>query len=838
MSQQRFIISRIASAIIAVLVSWEANAVEFNTDVLDLEDRANIDFSRFSQAGYIMPGVYHMTLRINGESVGYEGDIPFYPRDYAPSDNNTSPAQPEACLPQEVVDRLGLTDKAAQQLARWHNGQCVDFSPLPGVALTPNLGSAALNINVPQALLEYTDASWLPPSRWDHGLPGFLLDYNITGTFTSNRHSGRRQTLSANGTLGMNLGAWRLRGDYQGRFSRSSSQQKSRHTLDFSRVYLYRPIPSLSSTLTIGENYVNSPMFDSWRYAGIAMASDERMLPPRLRGYAPEIIGIAKTNAKVTVTQQDRVIYETTVAAGPFRIQNLDSAIRGTMDVKVTEQDGEEHTFSLSTAAVPYLTRPGQLRYQAIVGRPTTWEHDLEGQLFASGEASWGLSNIWTLYGGSTLSADYQALALGSGRDLFGLGTVAVDVTQSVAKVRDNSKKQGKSWRLSYSKFFDEMKADVTFAGYRFSEKNYMSMQQFLDQRRLDYDPNHQKERYQINVNKSFDNVSLGLNYEHQTYWDRGSTKQYGANIGTTFDLPALKMRSASLTATAMRSQYRGQDENRFSLMLSLPMGTGTVSYNSSYNRGQYGHRIGYYDRLGLDSYNINAGVDHGGNQESRAQVSGMYTHNGARSKLSVNGAIDGAQYRSLGLSATGGITATPRGVAMHAGGNNGSTRLMVDTDGIGGVPINGGRVVSNAWGIGVVSDVNSYYRTTTRIDVSTLADDVEAKKSVVETALTDGAIGYQRFGLLQGSKAFATFRLADGGSPPFGAVVRNSKNQEVGIVGDAGIAWLSGITPKETLSLVWNDSVQCLAVLPSAINEQNLLLPCRRTAAAGAVTK
>lgn len=834
MSQQRFIISRIASAILAALVSWEANAVEFNTDVLDLEDRANIDFSRFSQAGYIMPGVYHMSLSINGESVGYEGDIPFYPRDDAPSDDASSPALPEACLPQEVVGRLGLTEKAAAQLTSWRQGQCVDFSPLPGVTLMPHLGNGALSINVPQALLEYTDSSWLPPSRWDHGLPGFLLDYNITGTFTSNRSSGRRQTLSANGTLGMNLGAWRLRGDYQGRFSRSGSRQKSRHNLDFSRVYLYRPIPSLSSTLTIGENYVNSPMFDSWRYAGIAMASDERMLPPRLRGYAPEIIGIAQTNAKVTVTQQDRVIYETTVAAGPFRIQNLDSAIRGTLDVKVTEQNGEEHTFSLSTASVPYLTRPGQLRYQAIVGRPTTWDHDLEGPIFASGEASWGLSNIWTLYGGSTLSADYQSLALGSGRDLFGLGTVAVDVTQSVAKVRDDSKKQGKSWRLSYSKFFDEMQADVTFAGYRFSEKNYMSMQQFLDQRYRGYDANHQKERYQLNVNKRFDNVSLGLNYEHQTYWDRGNTKQYGANIGTTFDLPALKMRNASLTATAMRSQYRGQNENRFSLMLSLPLGSGTVSYNSSYTRGQYGHRIGYYDRLGLDSYSINAGVDHGGDQKSRAQLSGMYTHNGARSKVSINGAIDGAQYRSLGLSATGGITATPRGVALHAGGYNGSTRLMVDTDGISGVPINGGRVVSNAWGIGVVTDVNSYYRTTTRIDVSRLADDVEAKKSVVETALTDGAIGYQRFGLLQGSKAFATFRLAGGGTPPFGAVVRNSKNQEVGIVGDAGIAWLSGIAPQETLNLVWNDSVQCQATLPSAINEQNLLLPCRQNAAAG----
>ena len=35
-----------------------AYAVEFNTDVLDAADRNNIDFSRFSQARFILHGQY------------------------------------------------------------------------------------------------------------------------------------------------------------------------------------------------------------------------------------------------------------------------------------------------------------------------------------------------------------------------------------------------------------------------------------------------------------------------------------------------------------------------------------------------------------------------------------------------------------------------------------------------------------------------------------------------------------------------------------------------------------------------------------------------------------
>ncbi len=134
------------------------------------------------------------------------------------------------------------------------------------------------------------------------------------------------------------------------------------------------------------------------------------------------------------MTQQGRKVYDSTVPAGPFRIQSLDSAIRGTLDVTITEQNGEQRRFSVSTASVPYLTRPGQMRYQLITGRPSTWQHNLEGPPFVAGEMTWGISNAWSVYGGGTLSRDYQAAALGVGRDLFVLGTMALDVTQTVAR--------------------------------------------------------------------------------------------------------------------------------------------------------------------------------------------------------------------------------------------------------------------------------------------------------------------------------------------------------------------------------------------------------------------
>ncbi|MBN6379174.1 hypothetical protein JZM21_32555, partial [Escherichia coli] len=49
------------------LAGAPAYAVDFNTDVLDAADRQNIDLSRFSQAGYIMPGQYQMEIMVNDQ---------------------------------------------------------------------------------------------------------------------------------------------------------------------------------------------------------------------------------------------------------------------------------------------------------------------------------------------------------------------------------------------------------------------------------------------------------------------------------------------------------------------------------------------------------------------------------------------------------------------------------------------------------------------------------------------------------------------------------------------------------------------------------------------------
>ncbi len=41
------------------------------------------------------------------------------------------------------------------------------------------------------------------------------------------------------------------------------------------------------------------------------------------------------------VSQQGLVLYDSMVPAGPFSIQDLDSSVRGRLDVEVIEQNGD-----------------------------------------------------------------------------------------------------------------------------------------------------------------------------------------------------------------------------------------------------------------------------------------------------------------------------------------------------------------------------------------------------------------------------------------------------------------------------------------------------------------
>lgn len=804
---------------------FSAGDIQFNTDVLDVQDRKNIDLSQFSRGGYIMPGAYSMIVHVNKNDLP-EQQIEFYPPENEPNGSR-------ACINKALVEQLGLKESVIKDLTWWYQGECLDEHSVAGMEVRGDLSTSSLYLNIPQAFLEYTTEDWDPPSRWDEGIPGLLFDYNINAQSQQQLKQGSRgYTLSGNGTAGSNLGAWRIRADWQANLNhQTGSGQQTAKQLDWSRYYAYRAIPGLRSKLTMGESYLDSGIFDSFRFTGASLVSDDNMLPPNLRGYAPEIVGVAKTNAKVVISQQGRVLYETQVAAGPFRIQDINDAVSGELNVRVEEQDGSVQEFVMNTANIPYLTRPGSFRFKLASGKPSDWQHHSRGPLFGTGEFSWGVSNGWSLYGGTLVGGDYNALSLGLGRDLMVLGALSFDVTQSRASLpQEDSSLSGGSYRLSYSKSFDEYDSQVSFAGYRFSAENFMSMSDYLDARYYGTRTGNGKEMYTISFNKHFRDWGLStyLNYSHETYWDRPTNERYNLTASRYFDIG--KFRNVSLSLSAYRNQYNGTNDDGAYISLSMPWGSSsTVNYSTAVNRNDTTHSVGYYDRIDEhNNYQVTTGLSRGG-----ANLSGFYNHEGDASRMSANASYQEGRYSAIGLSAQGGMTLTAEGGALHRAGLAGGTRMLVDTNGVPDVPVRGygGTSNTNAWGKAVIGDVNSYYRNKASIDLNKLGDKAEATKSVVQATLTEGAIGYRQFDVIAGQKAMAVIKLANGSEPPFGATVMNLRKQETGIINDSGSVYLSGISPGEKMSVYWEGDAQCEVQMPTPLPEDmlmnTLLLPC-----------
>ncbi|EMQ5629717.1 outer membrane usher protein, partial [Escherichia coli] len=749
-----------------------------------------------------------------------------------------------ACLPPELIAQFGFKDDFAKSLQWGHDGQCLKTDQIGGMEIKGDLSQSALLVSVPQAYLEYTDDDWDPPSRWDEGIPGLIADYSINAQTRHENGGDDTNDISGNGTVGVNVGPWRLRADWQSDYQHTRSNDDgdtddsgTQKNWEWSRYYAWRALPSLKAKLSLGEDYLNSDIFDGFSYIGGSISTDDQMLPPNMRGYAPDISGVAHTTAKVTVTQMGRVIYETQVPAGPFRIQDIGDSVSGTLHVRIEEQNGQVQEYDVSTASMPFLTRPGQVRYKVTMGRPQNWDHQVAGSFFSGGEASWGIANGWSLYGGALADENYQSAALGLGRDLALFGALAFDVTHSRVQLDDNSvygnkTLDGNSYRVSYAKDFDELNSRVTFAGYRFSEKNYMTMSEYLDANDTDRArTGNDKEMYTVTYNQNFRDarVSVYLNYSHHTYWDREDQTNYNMMLSHYFNLGSLRNLSVSLTG--YRYEYDKSADKGVYLSLSLPWGdNSTISYNGNYGSGADSSQASLYHRIDDAShYTLSAGTS-----ENHTSLDGYYSHDGTLAKVDLSANYHEGQYTSAGVSLQGGVTLTAHGGALHRTQNMGGTRLLIDADGVANVPVegNGSAVYTNMFGKAVVADVNDYYRNQAYIDLNKLPENAEATQSVVQATLTEGAIGYRKFAVISGEKAMVVLRLQDGSHPPFGAEVKNDNQQQVGLVDDEGNVYLAGVKPGEHMTVFWEGESHCDISLPDPLPNDlfnGLLLPCQQ---------
>nr|WP_254213409.1 fimbria/pilus outer membrane usher protein [Burkholderia multivorans] len=798
-----------------MVVGSQSHATEFNSSFLSIDGTTDVDLSQFSQADFTLPGEYMLEVQVNDLFYGLQ------PIEFVALDASGAG---KPCLRAELVAQFGLKPSLAKDLPRFQGGRCVDLAAIEGVTVRYLKGDGRLRITIPQAALEFTDGTYLPPERWSDGIAGAMLDYRVIANTNRSFGSGGRQTnaVQAYGTIGANSGAWRVRGDYQAQSNVGNTVYADR-TFRFSRLYAFRALPSIQSTVTFGDDYLSSDIFDTFALTGASIRSDDRMLPPSLRGYAPLISGVARTNATVTVSQQGRVLYVTRVSPGAFALQNINTSVQGTLDVAVEEEDGSVQRFQVTTAAVPFLARTGQFRYKAAVGKPRRFGGAGITPFFGFGEAAYGLPFDVTVYGGFIAASGYTSIALGVGRDFGTFGAVSADVTHARARLWWNgATRRGNSYRINYSKHFDGLDADVRFFGYRFSERDYTNFAQFSGDPTA-YGLANSKQRYSATMSKRFGDTSAYFSYDQTTYWERASEQRVGVTLTRAFSVGAL--RNLNVSVSAFRTQSAGASGNQVSVTATLPIGgRHTVTSNLTTGNGSTSVNAGYlYDDPAGRTYQISAGTTDG-----RASANASFRQRTSAYQLTAQASTVANGYAAASLEVDGSLVATQYGIAAHANGNAGDTRLLVSTDGVRDVPLSGTLTHTDSRGYAVLDGISPYNVYDAAVNVEKLPLEVQVSNPIQRMVLTDGAIGFVQFSAARGSNLYLTLTDAAGKPLPFGASVQDAANgKELGIVGEGGAAYLTQVQPKSSLVVRAGERTLCtIDTLPNRLQLEGTPIP------------
>ncbi|MFM0076901.1 fimbrial biogenesis outer membrane usher protein [Paraburkholderia sediminicola] len=816
-------------------------AVQFDTTFLRTDPKQTVDVSRFTRGNMVSPGVYSVDLWVNDVRVARQ-DVRFV------ASGEDKGARP--CFSRQMLETLGVdfakvgavagataqehaaaapgvandthdaagatTDaiatKPSDQGVGANADECVDLAAMvPDSSVDFDFSEQKLTLSVPQKFMRNAARGYVPPEMWQDGVNAGFVSYNANTYRTDG--SGMHSTQSYLGlNAGVNIGAWHFR--HQSSVSQATGQGTR---FDNIATYLQHDVAALKSQVTVGDGYTTGDVFDSVQFRGAQIATDDRMLPESLRGYAPVVRGTAESNARVTVRQNGQVIYETSVSPGPFEITDLyATGYGGNLDVTVTEADGRTRTFTVPYAAVAQSLRPGTTRFSVTAGELRNSTLDTKPN-FAQFTLQRGLTNMVTAYGGGVAANGYVAADLGAALNTK-VGAFSADVTGAQTQVPNQSTMRGTSLRIGYSKFIDPTDTNISVAAYRYSTAGFMNLADAASVRDLAMhggDTNsvyRQRNRFQVTVNQNFkEHGTVFLSASAQQYWNQGGSDTfYQAGYTNSF-----KYGTYSITAGRTRNAD-GSMSNQYMVSTTLPLGHSQhaplLSTNLSNSSGNTNLQANLSGSLGENNqYSYNAYGTYGagnGNSSANTGVSGSYRAPYAQMTASASAGSNSSQ-ASAGISGT--VVAHPGGVTFSQ--TVGDTFGIVDAPGAVGANVTSAPGVKvNSRGYAVVPYLTPYGMNTVDIDPKGTSTDVEFESTSEQAVPRLGSVVMLKYKTVSGRAALIRAPQLGDKALPFGVDVLDSSGKTVGVVAQDSRIFARGLEDKGALFVKWGSaaSEQC----------------------------
>lgn len=793
----------LAAGLVIACLSHATQAQGWSFDAAQLGGDVSTDTVAMFNAGGQPPGTYRVSIYINGEQMD-EADVRFV------HDASVSGSGLRPCLSAVRLKAWGV--KIAHDGHFSSPDGCFPLASISHAASTEfDFSGLRLQLNIPQAALEVKRAGQVPVALWDDGVPAFLLgwqgDLNRNTPVRGNRDEQLSRFVRL--TPGINIGAWRLRNVTSWQ---KDSSAPGRWGAKFTR--LERGFYTFKNRLTIGESSTPSDVFDGIPFAGIMLSTDDAMSAPGESLFSPVIRGIAQTQARVVVRQYGDILYTREVAPGPFALDNVPvPGAGGELEVSVEESNGDVQHFSVPWQTPAVALHEGYSRYSLMFGR-----YRMDGMPSVPvGQFTImsGLPGYVTLYGGLQQSGVFRSIASGVGISLGSAGSLSADITSSM--YRDI---RGKATRLRYSKSLGATGTQVSLELNRYS-RGYNSLSESISNNKEKYIGVGARENIFFSLTQPLGKAgnlsfSSSLNYAGLA----------GGNNRSTVISYSVALSSGTLTFNWARNSLRKQDkwknDKKMTIGLSFPLIQGREGSVRTALQASRSQSQGGAWQASLSGQNADGQFSWG----ATGNISRPHAPQPISKATTVTAGWRGAYgrvtghygqntwSRQIGAGVSGGFILTQAGVA--GGQSTDGTLALINAQGAVGVKVNGRPGLRTGMFGQALMPATPYRKNRVSLDALSLERDAELQQSDVLVVPTQGAVVPAIFHVSKGKRVLITLQRPSRGVVPFGAVVaqENTSESVAGIVGENGLAYLTGLGDTGVLTARWGRSggQQCTA--------------------------
>ncbi|HHR6130548.1 TPA: fimbria/pilus outer membrane usher protein [Providencia alcalifaciens] len=779
----------------------------FDPEFLELPNKESVNLEQFERNEQL-PGQYYVDIYINKSLIGSKHI------NFSTNQNN----ELEPCLTLSDLKDVGVKVREYPELQIADN-QCINLSAIPDAKSEFEFGSQRLYLSIPQIALNMNPRGYVDLAEIDDGVNALLLNYSYNGSRNTDRKNDKSSSNSnyVNLRPGLNIGPWRLRN-----YTTWQSNNRQRNKWDTVYTYLSRNINAIKSQLILGDSTSPSNIFDSVPFRGVQLATDDDMNPESLRGYAPVVRGIARSNAQITIRQNGYTIYQTDVAAGPFEINDLyPTGGSGDLHVTIKETNGSEQYQIIPFASLPVLQREGYLSYSVTGGQYRSYDSNVDKKTFAQLALTYGLPWGMTLFGGSQVSDKYQAYSIGSGQNLGRFGALSIDVTHASSTLSNGDKESGQSYRFRYNKNLNDIGTNIALAGYRYSTKGFYSLAEVFDGYRKEtftalYE--RRRNRGEITLSQSLGEGwgSLSVGFVSEDYWN-SDRKTQSTTIGYNNNWNDISYGvNYSYNKNTNPNSYDGRNkdnDHQFAFTVSVPFSAFDSTFYYNLN-GTNSSSNGSSGSMGISATQLDNRLNWSAQQNFSARNSGTSGNLNASYRGQYGEVSGGMGYSTnnynLYYGASGSVVAHSGGVVL--GQQLGETVALVEIPDAASVPIlNQTGIQTNGQGYALVPYITAYRSNGIQIDTSKLPDNTEMELTTQNVAPSRGAIAKASFNANVGYRVIMVISFADGKPVPFGAqAIFKDNGQLNGLVGNDGELYLSGLAESGHFIIQYNDKQQC----------------------------